>query len=64
MPTSPHPSRIVDFAAFRAARAQLKLPLVTDEAAREPAPLQPGRSLSSHQIDHRTRMLRHLGRLS
>lgn len=56
-------ARVVDLTAYKAERARQSLPLLEEDSptADRPAPALADRSLDGRQIEHRTRMLRHLG---
>ena len=62
-PVNPAPTNVVDFAAYRARRAEKPLPLFDGLPEPKPTP-GPGTrivvALSARQAAHRTRMLRHL----
>jgi len=57
-------SKVVDLAAFKAERARARLPLFEGTAAVVAAPgvaIAPDANLTPREVDHRTRMLKHLG---
>jgi len=60
-------SKVVDLAAFKAERARLRLPLFEADAAPATTITPPAvitaadPSLTSREVEHRSRMLRHLG---
>ncbi len=55
-----HP-KVVDLAAYRAAREQQPLPLFDGPAPERPAAPAAVSDLSARQVEHRARMLRYLG---
>lgn len=55
------PSNVVDFLEFRAARERSRLPLFDGVAPVRTLPDLTPRPLSSASVEHRARMLKHLG---
>jgi hypothetical protein len=56
------PSNVIDFVEFRAARARARLPLFDGMAKIRTLPDVTKRPLTPASVEHRTRMLGHLGR--
>ena len=60
-------SKVVDLAAFKAERARARLPLFEADAGAAATVVPPAvivasdASLTSREVDHRARMLKHLG---
>jgi hypothetical protein len=53
--------KVVDLAAYRAAREQKPLPLFDGPQGGTMAAPAPGVALSARQVEHRARMLRYMG---
>lgn len=55
------PSNVVDFLEFRAARERSRLALFDEAGQVRPLPDLTARRLSATGVEHRARMLKHLG---
>jgi hypothetical protein len=54
-------ARVVDLTAYRTARARQRLPLLEEDSPAAGRPAPAARSLDARQVEHRERMLTHLG---